>query len=121
MTLMDLMTSDPKAVLPSSSSSSSSSTPAPSSSSQMAASPTRPPPTSLGKPVTDRKSKRTTLLQIQNDTISAAKAVRANIMPQKQKKRVYFFPYISNFGSVVVLSNSCFVTIDFLMDGAGHI
>ncbi|XP_057540987.1 uncharacterized protein LOC130818794 isoform X2 [Amaranthus tricolor] len=87
MTLMDLMTSDPKAVLPSSSSSSSSSTPAPSSSSQMAASPTRPPPTSLGKPVTDRKSKRTTLLQIQNDTISAAKAVRANIMPQKQKKR----------------------------------
>ncbi|XP_021837019.2 uncharacterized protein [Spinacia oleracea] len=55
---------------------------------QMAASTTMPPPSSLGKPVTDWKSKRTTLMQIQNETISAAKAVRANILPQKQKKRV---------------------------------
>ncbi|KNA10808.1 hypothetical protein SOVF_140900 [Spinacia oleracea] len=55
---------------------------------QMAASTTMPPPSSLGKSVTDRKSKRTTLMQIQNETISAAKAVRANILPQKQKKRV---------------------------------
>ncbi|XP_056683294.1 uncharacterized protein [Spinacia oleracea] len=54
---------------------------------QMAASTTMPPPSSLGKSVTDRKSKRTTLMQIQNETISAAKAVRANILPQKQKKR----------------------------------
>ncbi|KNA11312.1 hypothetical protein SOVF_136400 [Spinacia oleracea] len=83
MTLMDLMTSDPKAAPPQSSSSSSSA-PAPM---QMAASTTMPPPSSLGKPVTDRKSKRTTLMQIQNETISAAKAVRANILPQKQKKR----------------------------------
>lgn len=84
MTLMDLMTSDPKAAPPQSSSSSSAA-PAPM---QMAASTTMPPPSSLGKPVTDRKSKRTTLMQIQNETISAAKAVRANILPQKQKKRV---------------------------------
>lgn len=87
MTLMDLMTSDPKAAPPPSSSSSSSSSSAAPPPMQMAASPTMPPPTALGKPVTDRKSKRTTLMQIQNDTISAAKAVRANIMPQKQKKR----------------------------------
>ncbi|KAJ8445215.1 hypothetical protein Cgig2_024421 [Carnegiea gigantea] len=87
-TLMDLITADPKAAPPASSSSSSSSAsaPAPAPSMQTASSPTMPPPTALGKPVTDRK-KRTTLMQIQNDTISAAKAVRANIMPQKQKKR----------------------------------
>uniref|UniRef100_A0A7C8YM20 Uncharacterized protein n=1 Tax=Opuntia streptacantha TaxID=393608 RepID=A0A7C8YM20_OPUST len=85
MTLMDLITADPKAVPPASSSSSSSSAPA-AGASITASSPTMPPPTALGKPVTDRK-KRTTLMQIQNDTISAAKAVRANIMPQKQKKR----------------------------------
>lgn len=88
MTLMDLMTSDPKAAPPQSSSSSTSS------SSSAASAPTQmagmPPPSSLGKPVTDRKTKRTTLMQIQNDTISAAKAVRANILPQKQKKRVLF-------------------------------
>lgn len=83
---MDLITADPKAAPPASSSSSSSSAPAPAASMQTASSPTMPPPTALGKPVTDRK-KRTTLMQIQNDTISAAKAVRANIMPQKQKKR----------------------------------
>ncbi|KMS98401.1 hypothetical protein BVRB_4g092800 [Beta vulgaris subsp. vulgaris] len=85
MTLMDLMTSDPKAAPPqSSSSSTSSSSSAASAPPQMAG---MPPPSSLGKPVTDRKTKRTTLMQIQNDTISAAKAVRANILPQKQKKR----------------------------------
>ncbi|KAK4432737.1 hypothetical protein Salat_1035900 [Sesamum alatum] len=41
--------------------------------------------------VVERKSKRGTLMQIQSDTISAAKAafhpVRANIMPQRQKKK----------------------------------
>lgn len=41
----------------------------------------------------ERKSKRATLMQIQNDTISAAKAAMKttasiNIMPQKQKKNV---------------------------------
>ncbi|KAL6496434.1 hypothetical protein OROGR_029692 [Orobanche gracilis] len=48
----------------------------------------------LGAPVpvvADRKSRRGTLLQIQSDTISAAKAafnpVRANIMTQRQKKK----------------------------------
>uniref|UniRef100_A0A5B6YHF8 SH3 domain-containing protein n=1 Tax=Davidia involucrata TaxID=16924 RepID=A0A5B6YHF8_DAVIN len=79
-TLMDLITSDP---------SSASAPPPPSSS---ASSATLSPPTALGKPVqADRKSKKATLMQIQSDTISAAKAafnpVRTNIMPQKQKKK----------------------------------
>ncbi|KAK9741707.1 hypothetical protein RND81_03G122700 [Saponaria officinalis] len=74
-TLMDLITADPTAPPPPILSSSSSSSSAP-----------PPPPSALGKPVTDRRSKKTTLMQIQSDTISAAKAVRANIMPQKLKK-----------------------------------
>ncbi|XP_047970035.1 uncharacterized protein LOC125213496 isoform X2 [Salvia hispanica] len=78
-TLMDLITSD-----------GSSSKPTP------AASTTAPPPidsaASVGPPVVaERKSKKGTLMQIQSDTISAAKAafnpVRANIMPQRQKKK----------------------------------
>ncbi|KAL1532946.1 hypothetical protein AAHA92_32897 [Salvia divinorum] len=78
-TLMDLITSD-----------GSSSKPTP------AASTTAPPPidstASVGPPVVaERRSKKGTLLQIQSDTISAAKAafnpVRANIMPQRQKKK----------------------------------
>lgn len=83
-TLMDLITADP--------------TPAPSSSStsSVAASPATNPsgslPSALGKPATEKKSKRAALMQIQNDTISAAKAalnpVRTNIMPQRQKKKV---------------------------------
>ncbi|KAK4755582.1 hypothetical protein SAY87_009339 [Trapa incisa] len=74
-TLMDLITADPAK-------------PTSSSSSALSAQ-----PTSLGKPAVqgDKKSKRATLMQIQSDTISAAKAalnpVRANIMPQKQKKK----------------------------------
>ncbi|KAL3021682.1 hypothetical protein AAZX31_05G205700 [Glycine max] len=80
-TLMDLITADP--------------TPAPSSSSTAAASsaPTAPAslPSALGKPPAEKKSKRAALMQIQNDTISAAKAalhpVRTNIMPQRQKKK----------------------------------
>ncbi|XP_021773444.1 uncharacterized protein LOC110737397 [Chenopodium quinoa] len=83
MTLMDLMTSDPKAAAPPPSSTSSATT-APM---QMAPSTTMPPPSSLGKPVTDRKSKKNTFTSIQHDTLSAARAVRANILPQKQKKR----------------------------------
>ncbi|XP_021759681.1 uncharacterized protein LOC110724574 [Chenopodium quinoa] len=83
MTLMDLMTSDPKAAPPPPSSSA---TTAPM---QVAPSTTMPPPSSLGKPVTDRKSKKThtTLTSLHHDTLSAARAVRANILPQKQKKR----------------------------------
>ncbi|XP_057981027.1 uncharacterized protein LOC131166454 isoform X2 [Malania oleifera] len=98
MTLMDLITSDPSssassapaataAAAAASSSSSSSSTVS------LVSSTALPPhPTSLGKPVqTDRRSKRATLMQIQSDTISAAKAalnpVKTNIMPQRQKKK----------------------------------
>lgn len=82
---MDLITADPA--------------PAPSSSSNSAASPAAASPASLpsalGKPHTEKKSKRAALMQIQNDTISAAKAalhpVRTNIMPQRQKKKVSQF------------------------------
>ncbi|CAN6454241.1 unnamed protein product [Victoria cruziana] len=81
-TLMDLITADPSAMAQSSS--------AP------------PPSTTLGKPShpppqqqqtatgTEKKSKKSTFMQIQSDTISVAKAlnpVRANIIPQKQKKK----------------------------------
>lgn len=87
-TLMDLITADPSKIPPASSSSSSTSAaPAPSSSLATATSSSSMlPPSVLGKPATDKK-KRGTLMQIQSDTISAAKAVRANIMPQKQKKK----------------------------------
>ncbi|KAL6558616.1 hypothetical protein OROMI_018966 [Orobanche minor] len=76
-TLMDLITSD-----------GSTSKPSP------ATSTTSPPPIESASPVpvvAERKSKKGTLMQIQSDTISAAKAafnpVRANIMPQRQKKK----------------------------------
>lgn len=71
---MDLITSDPS----STSTSSQSTTAPPLIMPQQSA-----PPHSAS---TDRK-KKGTLMQIQSDTISAAKAVRANIMPQKQKKK----------------------------------
>lgn len=84
---MDLITSDGSSSKPPSASS----TTAP------------PPPTDSAAPagppvpvVVERKSKKGTLMQIQSDTISAAKAafnpVRANIMPQKQKKKVFSVP-----------------------------
>ncbi|GAB4854056.1 hypothetical protein Ancab_022637 [Ancistrocladus abbreviatus] len=82
-TLMDLITADPSAA-PSAASASS---PSPASSMQSTISSGMLPPKALGKPSTDRKSKKATLMQIQSDTISAAKAVRANIMPAKQKKK----------------------------------
>ncbi|XP_031487548.1 uncharacterized protein LOC116255737 isoform X2 [Nymphaea colorata] len=81
-TLMDLITADPSAMA------------------QSSAAP--PPSTTLGKPShpppqqqqpasgTEKKSKKSTFMQIQTDTISVAKAlnpVRANIIPQKQKKK----------------------------------
>lgn len=80
-TLMDLITSDPAPVA---------AAPPPPSASPAAAFP--PTSTGSGKPApTDRKSKKGTLMQIQSDTISAAKAalnpVRTNIMPQRQKKK----------------------------------
>jgi len=79
---MDLITADPTtATTSSSSSATSTATTAPSSL-----------PSALGKPLAEKRSKRAALMQIQNDTISAAKAalhpVRTNIMPQKQKKKV---------------------------------
>ncbi|GMP35434.1 hypothetical protein CsSME_00007861 [Camellia sinensis var. sinensis] len=80
-TLMDLITSDPSSMT--------APPPPPPSSSSV----TMPPSSGMGKPAaqTERKSKRGTLMQIQSDTISAAKAalnpVRTNIMPQKQKKK----------------------------------
>ncbi|KAL9230418.1 hypothetical protein vseg_005771 [Gypsophila vaccaria] len=69
-TLMDLITADPTASMP------------PYSAARM------PAPTSLGKPVADRRRTKTTatFMQIQSDTISAAKAVRANILPHKIRK-----------------------------------
>ncbi|XP_077225720.1 SH3 domain-containing protein isoform X3 [Tasmannia lanceolata] len=82
MTLMDLITSDPS---PASQSTPSTSSGGASSSSSSSS--------TLGKPVqqTDRKTKRSTLMQIQSDTISVARAlnpVRANIiMPQRQPKK----------------------------------
>lgn len=78
---MDLITADPSTASSTTSSSS-------------AASAAAAQPTALGKPVVpayEKKSKKTTLMQIQSDTISAAKAalgpVRTNIMPQRQKKK----------------------------------
>lgn len=78
-TLMDLITADPSTL------------------SQSAPPAT---PSTLGKPPQpDRRPKKGTLMQIQSDTISVAKAlnpVRTNIIPQKQKKKVfqllYFLP-----------------------------
>ncbi|XP_061347585.1 uncharacterized protein LOC133293078 [Gastrolobium bilobum] len=82
-TLMDLITADPTPAPTSSSASSAAASPA--------ATPAASLPSALGKPAGEKKSKRAALMQIQNDTISAAKAalnpVRANIMPQKQKRK----------------------------------
>ncbi|CAL9099513.1 unnamed protein product [Musa textilis] len=71
-TLMDLITSDPATAA--------------------SAAPSLAPaaaPSTLGKPVTtDRKSRRATLTQIQNDTIAAAKALNpVRAIPQRQKKK----------------------------------
>ncbi|KAL5052780.1 hypothetical protein RYX36_033462 [Vicia faba] len=80
-TLMDLITADPTPAPASSSSSTAAPSPSASSTSATTSS-------TLGKPATEKRSKRAALMQIQNDTISAAKAaVRTNIMPQKQKKK----------------------------------
>ncbi|KAL1364128.1 uncharacterized protein LOC107479667 [Arachis duranensis] len=83
-TLMDLITADPTPTQTSSSASSAVASPA-------SASPASGLPTALGKPGGEKKSKRAALMQIQNDTFSAAKnalnPVRANLMPQKQKKK----------------------------------
>ncbi|KAI5557818.1 hypothetical protein BDE02_18G129100 [Populus trichocarpa] len=96
-TLMDLITADPG---PAPKSSGSSEAPTPPASQQPTGSMSYSTPTTTtassssgsGKTMLgERKSKRATLMQIQNDTISAAKAAMKttagiNIMPQKQKK-----------------------------------
>ncbi|KAM7477439.1 hypothetical protein LguiA_025652 [Lonicera macranthoides] len=79
MTLMDLISSDPSSTTPAAEPPQPVAAPAPASL----------PPVKAA--ATERKSKRGTLMQIQSDTVSAAKAawnpVKANIMPQKQRKR----------------------------------
>jgi hypothetical protein len=49
-------------------------------------------PTALGMPAGEKRSKNTSLMRIHSETVSAFKAaqnpVRANIFPQKQKKKV---------------------------------
>ncbi|KAL1190473.1 hypothetical protein V5N11_020647 [Cardamine amara subsp. amara] len=90
-TLMDLISADPTPIPAQSTSSSASSTAVqPSPASASAASHLHHPmstKTTLG----EKKSKRATLMQIQNDTISVAKAalnpVKANIMPQRQRQK----------------------------------
>ncbi|KAJ3682674.1 hypothetical protein LUZ60_012901 [Juncus effusus] len=78
-TLMDLITSDPTAAP--AGSSSSSSAPPPSYASASGAG-----PSTLGKPTSDRRSKKSTFTQIQNETISAARAINRNL-PQRRKKK----------------------------------
>ncbi|KAL8036593.1 hypothetical protein ABFX02_12G168900 [Erythranthe guttata] len=83
-TLMDLITSDGSSSKPPSASSTTAAPPMDSGANIMAPGP--PVPMTV-----ERRSKKGTLMQIQSDTISAAKAafnpVRANIMPQKQRKK----------------------------------
>lgn len=86
---MDLITADPSTVSATTSSSSSSSAAPPP---YAAASPRGTSPGSaLGKPAVEKRSKRAALMQIQNDTISAAKAalnpVRTNMIMGPQKNR----------------------------------
>ncbi|KAK6235766.1 hypothetical protein SCA6_011103 [Theobroma cacao] len=91
-TLMDLITADP-APVPAASSSSTTSSTTPTASSSA----TQPQHVSTKTTLGEKKSKRAALIQIQNDTISVAKAalnpVRTNIIPhqkQKQKKPVSY-------------------------------
>lgn len=80
-TLMDLITSDPTAAAAASGASG-----GVSSSSSSAASGAV--PSTLGKPVsTDRKSKKSTFTQIQNETISAARAINRNLPQRRRKKK----------------------------------
>jgi hypothetical protein len=94
-TLMDLITSDPKAVAATGGVPSSSSTGAASGTglTKPGAGLTKPGAglTTLGKPVsTDRKSKKSTFTQIQNETISAARAINRNLPQRRRKKKKVF-------------------------------
>lgn len=85
---MDLISADPTPVPAQSTSSSTSSTPSPAAAS---AGSHLHQPMSTKTTLGEKKSKRATLMQIQNDTISVAKAalnpVKANIMPQRQRQK----------------------------------
>ena len=76
---MDLISSDPTSAPPEQQQQ-----PPPPSSSTSAARPASP---LFSKPITDRKSKKSTLMQIQSDAVSAARA--AVRIPHKHKKKVY--------------------------------
>ncbi|KAJ8451273.1 hypothetical protein Cgig2_014045 [Carnegiea gigantea] len=129
LTLMDLISADPPQK-PAASSSSTPSAPPPASaySTQMASLATMPTPTTLGKPVTDKKSKKVTLAQIQSDTISVAKAVRANIMSQKKEKKKnsqrklvnYVFPKLAVYNSVDPSLAPSLLMVSFLIPMKGH-
>ncbi|XVE60921.1 hypothetical protein DITRI_Ditri05aG0165200 [Diplodiscus trichospermus] len=95
MTLMDLITADPAQVPAASSSSSSSSTTSMTAAASLSS--VQQQHVSTKTTLGEKKSKRAALMQIQNDTISVAKAalhpVRTNIIPhqkQKQKKPVSY-------------------------------
>ncbi|CAI0628199.1 unnamed protein product [Linum tenue] len=94
-TLMDLITADPgrpPAASGSTANATSSSASASAAASQFPSVPMTTTSSSSGKTILgEKKSKRATLMQIQNETISAAKAalhpMKTNIMPQRQKKK----------------------------------
>nr|VDD31663.1 unnamed protein product [Brassica oleracea] len=92
-TLMDLISADPTPIPAKSSSSASASASASSTASPAAASAGShlQQPMSTKTTLGEKKSKRATLTQIHNDTISVAKAalipVKANIMPQRQRQK----------------------------------
>lgn len=81
-TLMDLISSDPTSAPPLPPQQQQQQPP-PSSSTSAA----RPASPLFSKPITDRKSKKSTLMQIQSDAVSAARA--AVRIPHKHKKKVY--------------------------------
>lgn len=129
---MDLITADPSTVSASTSSTTSSSA-STQSAPPYAASPPPPRgspglPSALGKPTVEKRSKRAALMQIQNDTISAAKAalnpVRTNIiMPQKHKQKQkkvqnpVFFIIISRFASHLFCFWACGILPQFRLSG----
>ncbi|KAF2613848.1 hypothetical protein F2Q70_00008117 [Brassica cretica] len=102
---MDLISADPTPVpAQSTSSSSSSSTPSPAAAS---AASSMHQPMSTKTTLGEKKSKRATLMQIQSDTISVAKAalnpVKANIMPQRQRQRKKEIRTVNSWRNKIVL------------------
>lgn len=118
---MDLITADPSTTSSTASASSGST-----SSSSAAAPPPSMPPPSVGGGISSRttlgekKSKRAAFMQIQNDTVLAAKAVlnpvRGNILPQKQrqKKKV---PALLTFRCLLLFINGQIFIINVITAG----